>query len=433
MRSRTAGARLGSGGSRRRLASLYPRSIRRRALHLTLIVAAAAALAWPGIASAKGRIVTWDDREVKQSRFVDPSEAPKGHYNEPPGVEERPNALRVNVYLPDSYSRRRDRRYPVLYLLHGQGDGYDTWAHPKRGDLRVTASGFPGFIVMPEADRGFYTNWWNDGQRGDPAWERYHLEELIPLAEERLPIRRDRRWHALAGLSMGGLGSVFYASQRPGYFGAAASFSGALSIQRETFQQGFQFTGQQAEPIWGDPEAQEFYWRGHNPEELVENLRHTRVYVAAGDGVPGPDPDEIDNTFGQVAEAELRQHAEEFTAAAQEAGVQVTYEPHQGIHDWPYWRRDLQAAIDWGLFEAPPEPDGSWTYETVAKVGEMWDLRFRFRRAPNEVITFTREGSTLSALGSGEVTICSRQGKFTAELPFERELPRGESGQRCRS
>ena len=76
---------------------------------------------------------------------------------------------------------------------------------------------------MPEGDRGFYTNWWNDGRRGDPGWERYDLEELIPLVERRFRIRRARRWHAIAGLSMGGMGTMYLASQRPHYFGSAAS------------------------------------------------------------------------------------------------------------------------------------------------------------------------------------------------------------------
>jgi diacylglycerol O-acyltransferase / trehalose O-mycolyltransferase len=256
-----------------------------------LFLSAAAALA------REARIVTWDDPKVGESRFVDPSAAPTGLYNRPPGVPERPNALRVNVYLPPGFDR--DRRWPVLFLLHGQGDAYDSWAHPEQGDLLETARGFPGIVVMPEGDRGFYANWWNGGTFGDPAWERHHLDELIPLVERRLPIRRARRWHAVAGLSMGGLGAAFYASQRPGYFGSAASFSGAVSIQRPSFQQGFSATGQESEPIWGDESEQEFYWRGHNPLELVDNLASTRLFVAAGNGVPNAsDPDEADNFFG---------------------------------------------------------------------------------------------------------------------------------------
>ena len=41
--------------------------------------------------------------------------------------------LHANVLLPDGYDK--ERRYPVLFLLHGVGDAYDTWAKPDRGDI----------------------------------------------------------------------------------------------------------------------------------------------------------------------------------------------------------------------------------------------------------------------------------------------------------
>ena len=404
-------------------------------------IAAAATLALlavspPGVSArgAEARIVTWDGPRVGESRFVDPAAAPTASYNEPPGVEERPNALRVNVYLPPGYRARSKRRYPILYLLHGQGDAYDSWVNPENGDLLRTAAGFPGIIVMPEGDRGFYLNWWNGGRRGAPAWERYHLDELIPMVERRLRIRRARRWHAIAGLSMGGEGALFYASQRPAYFGSAASFSGPLSIQRPTYENAFEAgTGQDREALFGDPVAQEFYWAGHNPTELAENLRHTRLYVAAGDGTPDPsDPDQIANTFGQLAEAELGQQAAEFAAAAGQAGAPVTYDPHQGIHDWPYWRRDLANAIDWGFFKRPPTPRRDWRYETVAKVGTAWGLRFRFATPPEQLSTLVRKRRLLRAYGEGQLSVRTRAGCRVRNLPlpFEIELPRGR---RCPS
>ncbi|MGH2950557.1 MAG: alpha/beta hydrolase [Solirubrobacterales bacterium] len=396
---------------------------------VALVIAAVAAppvSAFAAAAEPPARIVTWDGPTVGESRFVDPAAAPGGSYNEPPGVEDRTNALRVNVYLPAGY-RERGPRHPVLFLLHGQGDAYDSWVNPENGDLLETAAGFPGVIVMPEGDRGFYANWWNGGRRGAPAWERYHLDELIPLVERRLRIRRARRWHAIAGLSMGGEGAMFYASQRPGYFGSAASFSGSLSIQRPSYEAAFELgSGQDREALFGDPDEQEFYWAGHNPRELVENLRHTRLYVAAGNGVPDPaDPDQLDNLFGALAEAELGQQAGEFAEAARLAGAPVRYAPRQGIHDWPYWRRDLASAIEWGFFEPPPRPGGRWAYESVAAVGEAWGIRFRFADPPADVVRFERAGRMLSATGAGRVALRTADGcRVRARPPFARRLPK---------
>jgi S-formylglutathione hydrolase FrmB len=369
----------------------HRRRIRRVAAALALAFALAGATAGSAAAS---RLVTW----TTHSDFVDPA---KVEFNSPPpGAEARSPALRVNVLLPDGFTR--ERRWPVLYLLHGHGDAYDYWANPERGDLLDVAAGFPGIVVMPEGARGWYVDWWNGGRRGDPGWERYHLDELIPMVERRLPIRRARRWHAIAGLSMGGEGALYYASQRPGYFGSAAAFSGAISIQRPEWPSGFDTQGEDHNDVFGDPDDQRFYWTGHNPTALAGNLSHTRVYVTVGNGVADPArPNEAGNLFGQVAEAELSQHAADFVAAARAAGVDVTYVPRQGIHDWPYWREHLAAAIGWGFFAAVPQRPRSWSFDTVSQRGDTWGLRFRFADPPMTLEHFDLEGRRLKLDGSG--------------------------------
>jgi S-formylglutathione hydrolase FrmB len=378
-----------------------------------LAIVLGAALALPASALAS-KLETW----VTQSRYVDPSAV---QFNGPAG---RAKALRVNVLLPDGYDGKR--RFPVLYLLHGHGDAYDSWADPGHGDVARIARGLGAIVVMPEGARGWYTNWWNGGRRGAPAWERYHLDELIPLVERRLKIRSGRRWHAIAGLSMGGEGAVYYASQRPGYFGTAASFSGPLSIQRLEWPTGFDTQGENHLDVFGDPSAQRFYWTGHNPTALTPNLTHTRLFVAVGNGVPAPDVGQVTNNFGQVAEADLARHASDFVSAARAQGEHPEYRPQQGIHDWPYWRRHLTQAIAWGLFGPVEERPAAWTFETVARSGDMWGLRFRFATEPGTLETFRRSGATLSGSGSGDVTIDTPGGcRLNAILPFSRRLPSG--------
>ena len=332
--------------------------------------------------------------------------------------------LPVNVLLPDGYDGKR--RFPVLYLLHGHGDTYDSWMDPNDGDLAHLAAGLPAIVVMPEGGRGWYTNWWNGGRRGNPAWERYHLDELIPLIRQKFRIKSGRRWHAIAGLSMGGEGAMFYAEQRPGYFGSVASFSGVLSIQRPEWPDGFNTQGEKYEQVYGDPNAQSFYWQGHNPTTLVDNLRHTRVFVAVGDGTPNPSrPDEVQNTFGQVAEAELRQHANDFVSAARAAGVHVTYDPRHGIHDWPYWRQHLTDAMHWGLWGKVVSHPSSWTFSTVAAHSRTWGFTFTFPRAPAAFETFKLSGNRLTGTGAGTVRIRTPRGRaLTRKLPFGLTLPK---------
>lgn len=383
---------------------------------LTAVLLAGAVLLVPVAPASAARVVTW----LTSSRFVDP--ATQRFNSPPPGVSPRPNALRVDVLLPDGYTRHR--RYAVLYLLHGHGDSFDSWVNPRLGDLLHVARGFPGIVVMPEAAQGWYTNWWNGGRRGAPGWERYHLDELIPLVERRLPIRAGRRNHAIAGLSMGGEGALFYASQRPGYFGAAASFSGTISIQRPEWPAAFNTQGQRYTEVYGDPDAQRFYATGHNPTALAANLQHTRTFVTVGDGTPDPTArDEVRNVTGQLAERELRLHAQDFVDAARAAGVDVTYQPRQGIHAWRYWREHLAAAIRWGFFRPVAQCPTSWSYQTVAQHSRAWGLRIDFTRAPRTVETFTRRGGELRGEGSGTVAIHPARGPArTVSMPFRRSV-----------
>lgn len=337
---------------------------------------------------------------------------------------ERPEVLRANVLLPDGYDADPKRRWPVLYLLHGVGDTYATMAKPENGDILQTAKGFPGIVVMPEGGRGFYTDWFNGGRRGDPGWESYYREELIPLIERRFRIAPGRRNHAVAGISMGGLGATYLGSQRPDYFGAVATFSGFVSHQRETVRQGFAaVAGVDYEAIFGPLEGE--YASGHNPTKLAANLRQTRVLAITGNGVPRPgvSSSPAATAGGGVVEAEIFQQNEAFAAALRAAGVDLDYRTGLGVHDWPYWREDIRAAIAWGLFREVEERPSSWTYSTIATRGRMWDLGFAFAAPPQEVATFAREGDVLRGRGAGTVTLTRRGCSIEVALPFERALP----------
>ncbi|HEV2812070.1 MAG TPA: alpha/beta hydrolase family protein [Solirubrobacteraceae bacterium] len=349
------------------------------------------------------------------SRHVDPAQV---EFN---GAD-HPRVLRANVLLPDGYDG--SRRFPVLFLLHGLGDSFATWAGPS-GQVSEIARGFPAIVVMPEAARGFYSSWWNDGRRGEPGWERFFLDELVPLVEERFRVLPGRRWHAVAGLSMGGMGSTFLASQLPGYFGSVATFSGFVGHQRPEIPAGLRaYGGVDYERIFGPVDG--FYATGHNPARLTDNLRWTRLFVTVGDGTPAPGVESSPPAIagGGVAEAELRAQNDEMVAAARASGVDVDYRPKQGVHDWPYWRAALRETIAWDPFAAVPEAPASWTYRTVAQSGEAWGLRYRFEEPPDAVVTLAQDGGRVRGDGRGRVEVRNSGGcGFTTTLPFDRPLP----------
>jgi S-formylglutathione hydrolase FrmB len=349
------------------------------------------------------------------SKHVDPRTAAFGG--------EGPHKLKVNVLLPDGYRARR--AYPLLYLMHGAGESHRSWADSEKGNVAETLKGLDAIVAMPEGGLGYYTNWWNGGKRADPAWERYHLDEVIPLLERRYKLRRARRWHAIAGFSMAGFGSSFLATQRPGYFGTVVPMSGLVSIRRPEVEQGLSsVSGVPYQDVWGAWDG--FYAEGHDPLTLAPSLRHTKVILRTGNGVPRPGVPADENALASGAlEAYLLTQNEEFAAALREAGVDVDYRSHEGVHDWPYWREDIAEAKGIGFFRRVPSRPRRWSYSTVARSGRVWGFRYTFDKAPTEVASFERRGSTLLGRGSGRVVLRGRRGCLMgAKLPFRRRLAR---------
>jgi S-formylglutathione hydrolase FrmB len=270
-----------------------------------------------------------------------------------------------------------------------------------------------------------YTDWWNNGVRGAPAWATYHLQVLRREIERRYAIRPGRRWHAIAGISMGGQGTLRYAAMLPGYFGSAAGFSAAFpDMQSNLADAGITAaTGIRYEAMFGP--AAGAYAEGNSPQALAPNYAHTRLYLTSGDGTNCPQDPANPTSLDIATEAALHAQQAPFAAAVRAEGADVTAVTTCGVHTFGVWDRAFAAARAWGLFKPVPERPRSWVYRTVATAGEMWGLRFRFAKPPSVVAKFTRSGRTLAATGRGRVQIRGRRGcRLSAELPFERRVPR---------
>lgn len=262
----------------------------------------------------------------------------------------------ARVLLPRGFSSRT-RDWPVLYVLHGGLGSYVDWT--ESSDVERLTRSKDVLVVMPDAGRlGFYADWWNHGAGNKPGWETFHLTELRQILERGLGAGNQR---AVAGLSMGGFGAMSYAGRHPELFRAAAAFSGVLDTTHPTvapifpgpyptwlMQTFLQPLGYDAVALFGDPVAQADIWAGHNPADLVENLRGIALFVSCGDGQLGPlDPAGTDPS-GLLAqlEAALLLHNQTFVARAHELDIDVTVDFYgPGTHTWPYWERQLHVAF----------------------------------------------------------------------------------------
>jgi len=121
---------------------------------------------------------------------------------------------KASVYLPAGFST--DRRYPVLYLLHGIGGNQDEWrgyvrAHTILDQLIASGKAVPMVVVMPNgralpddrpppADQTFTPG----HVEGFAKFEGELLGSLIPAIDSKYPTIAERKQRAIAGLSMGG-------------------------------------------------------------------------------------------------------------------------------------------------------------------------------------------------------------------------------------
>ena len=115
--------------------------------------------------------------------------------------------VKVRLLLPVRYAARPGVRWPVLYLLHGCCDTYQSWT--RSTDVEALTAHSDVLVVMPDGGKaGFYSDWLTG-----PRWETFHLAELRRILE------RDYRAGpvmAVAGASMGGLGALAYAARTAG-------------------------------------------------------------------------------------------------------------------------------------------------------------------------------------------------------------------------
>ncbi|WP_196814465.1 alpha/beta hydrolase family protein [Nocardia sp. BMG111209] len=258
--------------------------------------------------------------------------------------------LEVEVRLPAGYDRHPDATYPVLYLLHGAQNRPTVWTDTPGLAESVDASG--AIVVMPDAGTiGMYTNW---RATGGPQWADFHLGTVLPRIEHDFRIRPGRRFHAVAGISMGGQGALRYAELADDYFGTVAALSPALpDIQSPPMTTLFALAMGAAagsavryEDVWGPPDGP--FATSMNPMAQVGRLGNSRVFLSAG-GPPCADDRDI-NVFA-LAEPVIRLQTPAFADAARAAGAEVTVRYDCGLHSWPEFARALHEAVaDWGLF-----------------------------------------------------------------------------------
>lgn len=239
----------------------------------------------------------------------------------------------VRLLLPRRWHEQPDRTWPVLYLLTGCCGSHLSWT--RSSSIAELTADEDVLVVIPDGGpAGFYSDW-----RSGPGWETFHLTELPRVLERDY---RASRVRAVAGFSMGGFGALSYTARHPGFFRAAASYSGVLHTtlsqrSRDLVAQIVAQAGLDSAALWDD-------WSAHNPYDLAERLRGTPLYISCGNGLPGPL--DVEGKQTDWLEELLGQQNAAVVARLGELGIPVTADLYgPGTHVWEYWDRALRQSM----------------------------------------------------------------------------------------
>ena len=235
------------------------------------------------------------------------------------------------IYLPPDYETS-ERSYPVLYLLHGGGDDQTGWV--QFGEILHIAdeaiksgSATAMIVVMPDANTGQrgYTN----NPDGSWSYEDFFFEELMPYVEGKYRIKKEKRYRAVAGLSMGGGGTFYYALHRPDLFSSACPLSASTGpLTREQVKGQMERRGMKE----GSEKEMDEWFEKYSVVEMVqklpeEDLKSVKWFIDCGD-------DDFLYEGNSLVHIHLRKR-----------NIPHEYRVRDGGHNWTYWRESLPVVL----------------------------------------------------------------------------------------
>ena len=234
------------------------------------------------------------------------------------------------------------KKYPVLWLLHGTFGDHTDWVRNTAIESYACEKNL--VVVMPRAMNSDYSNW-PGAMMGYNMYD-FVTKELMPMVYAWLPVSRKREDNYIAGLSMGGRGTIKFAVNFPELFAGAAVLSAA--------------------PV-------DFSKLGHGTKKpfldldeprlaaAVANAGGVEAYTASQENVwailegyvKRGETDQLPKLFFAIGEDDFlygnfRTFREHFEPALKEAGVSAEWVTAPGYkHEWPFWDLAVKKALDW--------------------------------------------------------------------------------------
>ncbi|MDI4645167.1 alpha/beta hydrolase [Cohnella hashimotonis] len=258
----------------------------------------------------------------------------------------------ISIILPD---KPRDlspksyyesgKKYKVLWLLHGTYGDHTDWL--RRTNIELYACEKNLIVVMPSALNSNYSNW-DQCMMGFGMYD-YLTEELMPLIYNWFPASDKREDNFIAGLSMGGRGTIKFAANHPDKFAAAAVLSAAptnfQNLTEEDLHKDDMFSRRMLGMVQNAGGLESFKNSSENVWDILSALagsgRLPKLLFACG-----------------TADTMIYENLLLFKKHAEEIGLDAEFWTLDGYeHEWRFWDLAIQHALQFfGLEDTGASP-----------------------------------------------------------------------------
>jgi enterochelin esterase-like enzyme len=210
------------------------------------------------------------------------------------------------MYTPPGYDEKISEKYPVLYICHGGGEDERGWAAQGKTDLIIDnliaeKKVVPMIVVMP--DGNFPINGFSEESL--KVFEKELKQCIIPFVEKNYRVKTDAKDRALAGLSMGGIQTLYAGFNNLDVFSYLGIFSSGWIL-----------------PAQNDLANKQYDFIKNNPDKVNSNLKLLWISVGGKEDI-------------------AYKNCKSMLAKFDEMKIRYTYTEYPGGHTWPVWRNNL--------------------------------------------------------------------------------------------
>jgi enterochelin esterase-like enzyme len=212
----------------------------------------------------------------------------------------------IYIYTPPGYDIDPNNKYPVLYILHGGGEDERGWANQGKTDLILDnliaeKKAVPMIVVMPDGNvnsQGF-------GENTLRMFERELKQCIIPFVEKNYHAATNPGNRALAGLSMGGIQTLYIGINNNDMFSGLGVFSSGWIL-----------------PSQSDLADKQYDIMKKNADKINGNLKPLWISIGGKEDI-------------------AYKNCQTMISKLDETGIKYIYNEYPGGHAWPVWRNNL--------------------------------------------------------------------------------------------